>query len=190
MTAIDIYRPSLKNHALAYDAACVVAGSLFIALSAQIAFVLPFSPVPITGQTLAALLVGALLGSRRGSLAVILYLAEGAFGMGVFAGGGAGLVRLAGPTGGYLVGLVLGAFVTGWLAEKGWDRQVWTTILAMLLGNAVIYLCGLPWLAHWIGSSRVLTAGLLPFIPGDLMKVAVAAALLPGGWRLLGNARP
>jgi biotin transport system substrate-specific component len=186
MTATDIYRPSLRHHALAYDAACIMAGSLFIALSAQIAIFVPFSPVPITGQTLAALLVGALLGSRRGSLAVILYLAEGAFGLGVFAGGGAGLLRLAGPTGGYLAGLVPGAFVTGWLAERGWDRHVWTTILAMLAGNAVIYLCGLPWLAHFVGTGRVLAAGLLPFVPGDLVKVAVAAALLPAGWQLLG----
>ncbi len=100
------------------------------------------------------------------------------------------MVRLAGPTGGYLAGLVLGAFVTGWLAERGWDRHVWSTVLAMLLGNAVIYLCGLPWLAHFVGSSRVLAAGLLPFIPGDLAKVALAAALLPAGWRLLGSSIP
>src|SRR5512133_2679495 len=177
MTAVDIFRPSLRRFSLPYDAACVVSGSLLVALSAQVAIPLPFSPVPITGQTLAALLIGALL----------VYLAEGAIGLPVFAGGGVGLARLAGPTGGFLVGLVVAAYLVGALAERGWVRRPATTILAMLLGNVVIYAFGLAWLARFLGAGQVLAAGLLPFIPGDLLKLALAAALLPSGWALFGR---
>ncbi len=190
MTAVDILRPSARRLSLAYDAACVVMGSLALAVLAQVAIPLPFSPVPITGQTMAALLVGLLLGSRLGLLAVLLYLAEGSMGLPVFAGGGFGLLRLAGPTGGYLVGLALAAFLTGWLAERGWDRRPATTLLAMLLGSLVIYACGAAWLAHFVGNSRVLAMGVLPFIPGDLLKIAAVTALLPAGWALGGKRRP
>jgi biotin transport system substrate-specific component len=185
-TYADILRPAAKKYALLYDVAWVMGGSLFIALSAQVAIHLPFSPVPVTGQTLAVILVGMLLGSRRGSLALLTYLAEGLAGLPVFAGGTAGPARLLGPTGGYLVGFIVAAYVTGLLAERGWDRRVGTTLLAMLLGNAVLYALGLPWLAAFVGAQRALPLGLYPFIPGDLLKVALAALLLPAGWKLLG----
>ncbi len=187
MTAVDVLRPAIRRYSLVFDAACVVAGSLLIALSAQVAIPLPFSPVPITGQTLAVLLVGAVLGSRLGSLCVLMYLAEGALGLPVFAGGALGLARLFGPTGGYLAGLLAAAFVTGWLAERGWDRRPATALLAMLAGTVVIYACGLAWLAHFVGAQRVLALGLLPFVPGDLVKLSAATALLPAGWWLLGR---
>jgi biotin transport system substrate-specific component len=186
VTYADILRPAAKKYALLYDVALVMGGSLFIALSAQVAIHLPFSPVPVTGQTLAVILVGMLLGSRRGSLALLTYLAEGLAGLPVFAGGTAGLARLLGPTGGYLVGFIVAAYVTGLLAERGWDRRVGTTLLAMLFGNAVIYALGLPWLAAFVGVQRALPLGLYPFIPGDLLKVVLAALLLPAGWKLLG----
>lgn len=185
MTYADVLRPSTRRYALLYDATLVIAGSLLVALLAQFAVPLPFSPVPVTGQTLAVLMVGMLLGSRRGSLALLTYLAEGAMGLPVLAGGAAGLARLTGPTGGYLIGFVAAAFLVGWLAERGWDRRPGTTLLAMLLGNAVIYVCGLPWLAHFVGVGRVLSLGLLPFLPGDLGKALLAMALLPWGWQLL-----
>lgn len=185
MTYADVLRPSTRRYALLYDATLVIAGSLLVALLAQFAVPLPFSPVPVTGQTLAVLMVGMLLGSRRGSLALLTYLAEGAMGLPVLAGGAAGLARLTGPTGGYLIGFVAAAFLVGWLAERGWDRRPETTLLAMLLGNAVIYVCGLPWLAHFVGAERVWSLGLLPFLPGDLGKALLATALLPWGWRLL-----
>jgi len=187
MTYADILRPSVKRHALLYDIAWIAGGSLFIALSAQVAIPLPFSPVPITGQTLAVLLTGALLGSRRGSLCLLAYLAEGISGLPVFAGGMAGPARLVGPTGGYLVGFIAAAFLTGLLAERGWDRRVRTTLLAMLLGNAAIYAFGLPWLARFVGGERVLALGLLPFIPGDFLKLILATMFLPSGWKLLGR---
>jgi biotin transport system substrate-specific component len=187
-TYADILRPSTRRKALAYDVALTIGGSLFIALCARTTIPLPFSPVPITGQTLAVLLIGALLGSRRGSLCLLAYLVEGVVGLPVFATGGAvGLARLAGPTGGYLVGFVAAAYVTGLLAERGWDRKAGTTLLAMLLGNAVIYAFGLPWLALLVGSQNALALGLYPFIAGDLVKAALATALLPTGWKLLGT---
>ncbi len=191
MVYADILRPTVRRSALLYDAALVLAGSLLIALSAQVAIPLPFSPVPVTGQTMAVLLVGALLGSRRGSLAVLVYIAQGLAGMPVFAGGAAGPARLLGPTGGYLVGFVLAAYLVGLLAERGWDRRVGTTAAAMALGNMVIYAVGALWLAVFVGGLvPALTAGVLPFIPGDLVKIAAAALLLPAGWKLLGLRSP
>lgn len=187
MVAIDVVRPLSLHLTWAYDLSCMLAGSLFVALCAQVAVPLPFSPVPLTGQTLAALLVGALLGSRRGTLSVLLYISEGLLGIPVFAGGALGLARLIGPTGGYLAGMVAGAFVVGLLAERGWDRKPVTMALAMVIGNAAIYLFGLAWLAHFVGSGQVLAAGLLPFVPGDLLKVALATGLLPAGWALFGR---
>jgi biotin transport system substrate-specific component len=169
------------------EALLVVGGSLLIALSAQVAIPLPFSPVPVTGQTLAVLLVGALLGCRRGASSLLVYLAEGVVGLPVFAGGGSGLLWLLGPTGGYLVGFIAAAWLVGWLCQRGWDRRAGTAALAMVLGNAVLYLCGLCWLARFVGTERVLALGLLPFVPGDLIKVALAALALPAGWRVFGR---
>jgi biotin transport system substrate-specific component len=184
-TYADILRPAAKRQALVYDAALVLGGSLFIASSAQVALRLPFSPVPITAQTLAVLLTGALLGSRRGALSLLAYLAEGAMGLPVFARGGAGLPYMLGPTGGYLAGFVAAAYLTGWLAERGWDRRMASTALAMLVGNVALYAPGLVWLAAFVGASKALTLGFYPFVIGDLLKLALAMTLLPAGWRLL-----
>ena len=171
------------------DVALVLTGSLVVAASAQLRYVLPFTPVPVTGQTLAVLLLGAALGSRRGALTMAAYLAEGAMGLPVFQGGGSGLPWLLGPTAGYLWSLPLAAWTAGRLAERGWDRGPVTAALSMLAGNATIYLVGLPWLAFFVGPDQVLVAGFLPFIPGDLVKVALAAAVLPTVWVSIGRAR-
>ncbi|WP_448592426.1 biotin transporter BioY [Thermoflexus hugenholtzii] len=175
------------------DAVLILGGSLLTALMARVEIPLPFTPVPITGQTFAVLLVGAALGSRRGALSMGVYLLEGALGLPVFAGGAAGLARLRGPTGGYLIGFIAAAFVTGWLAERGWDRRPATTALAMLAGNAVIYLFGLPWLARFVGGflgpKGALALGLLPFVPGDLLKLLLATFAFPSAWLLVRRAR-
>ncbi|HIE51076.1 MAG TPA: biotin transporter BioY [Armatimonadetes bacterium] len=163
----------------------IAGGSLWVALSAQVAIPLPFTPVPITGQTFGVLLVGFALGARRGAASLVLYLVEGAAGLPVFAGATGGMARLWGPTGGYLFGFVAAAALTGYLAERGWDRRVSWTFLGMALGNAVIYLCGLPWLAHFVGEGQVWAAGLLPFLAGDGLKAALAAALLPFVWQVV-----
>lgn len=185
MTYADVFRPVAKNHALIYDLVWILGGTLFIALSAQLAIPLPFTPVPVTGQTLAVLLTGVLLGSHRAGWCLLMYLAEGVAGLPVFAGGTAGIVHLFGPTGGYLLGFVPAAFLTGRLAERGWDRRFGTAFAAMLLGNLAIYLFGLPWLAYFVGADKALALGLLPFVPGDVFKLLLATAMLPAGWKLL-----
>jgi biotin transporter BioY len=180
----DLFEPRARTHALAYNSALILGGSLLLALSAQVAF--RIGPVPVSAQTLAAVFVGALLGSRRGAAAVLAYLAEGAAGLPVFAGGAGGLLHMAGPTGGYLVGFLPAAWLTGFLAERGWDRRIETALVAMFLGHVMIYACGLPWLAAFLGVRQALAQGLYVFIWGDLGKIALATALLPGGWRVLG----
>ncbi len=171
--------------ALWQEALLILSGSVLIGLMAQVTIPLPFTPVPITGQTFAVLLVGAWYGSQRGALTVALYLLEGVLGLPVFAGGTSGLGRLLGPTGGYLIGFVAAAWIVGRRCERGWDRRVSTAALAMLIGNGGIYLCGLPWLALFVGPERSLMAGLWPFIPGDLIKLLLAAVALPAGWQLI-----
>ena len=129
------------------EVALILGGSLLIALSAQFQFVLPFSPVPITGQTFAVLLLAALYGSRRGPATVVTYLALGVMGLPVFAGGTYGVARLVGPTAGYLVGFLAAAFVVGFLSERGWDRKPWATAVSMIIGNGIIYGAGVLWLS-------------------------------------------
>jgi len=184
-----IPRPAGRGARLAVDAGLVVGASLVIALLAQVSFHLRF--VPITGQTLAVLLVGAALGSVRGGVAVGLYLAQGASGLPFFAEGKAGLdyLVLRDPlhaTGGYLWGFLLAALVVGFLAERGWDRRFASAVGAMFVGNVAIYLLGLPWLAAAIGTSveDALPFGLYPFVIGDTVKLLLAATLLPAAWRL------
>jgi len=186
-TYADLYRPQARSHALAYNVLLVIGGSLLVAAIAQIAIPVPFSPVPITGQTFGVLLVGALLGSRRGALALLAYLAEGIMGLPVFAGGAFGLARLMGPTGGYLVGFVGAAWLVGYLSEIGFDRKVWTTLVAMTLGNVVIFFFGVLWLGMYVGWEKALPLGLYPFLTGSVVKTALAAALLPVGWKLIGK---
>jgi biotin transporter BioY len=183
-TVVDVFRPEEKISAILYDAVVVICGSLILCLSAQVKVYLPISPVPITGQTFAVLMLAALLGSRRGVLAVIAYLAEGILGLPVFAGG-IGLAVLIGPTGGYLIGFIAVAYVVGKLAEMGWDRRVSTTVAAMLAGEIVLYMFGVCWLAVMTNIRTAMVIGLYPFIVGDILKVALAAAVLPAGWKLL-----
>ncbi|MHC4726048.1 MAG: biotin transporter BioY [Planctomycetota bacterium] len=184
-TVADLLRPTEKSSAAIYDFALVVGGSLLIALSARVMVLLPFSPVPVTAQTFAVLMIGTLLGAKRGSLAALVYIIEGTLGLPVFALGG-GFAILLGPTGGYLIGFIPAAFITGFLAQKGWDRRIDTTVLAMIFGNLAIYTFGLLWMSRLMGINKsVLTAGLYPFIVGDLVKIALAAAVLPTGWKLL-----
>jgi biotin transporter BioY len=185
VTVADLLRPCERRLAGFYDLALIICGSLLIGLCAKVRILLPFGPVPLTGQTFAVLMIGALLGSCRGCLAVLAYLIEGVTGLPVFAFGG-GATALVGPTGGYLMGFLPAAYVTGLLAEKGWDRRIGTTVLAMVFGNGIIYACGLFRLSCLMGFNvKVLTAGLYPFIAGDLLKIALAAILLPSGWKLL-----
>ena len=188
-TVADLLRPSEKKLAGFYDVALIIGGSLLIGLCAHLKVWLPFSPVPVTGQTFAVLMIGSLLGARRGCLTVLAYIMEGAAGLPVFAVG-VGLSALLGPTGGYLFGFIPAVYITGRLAEKGWDRRFGTMVLAMVFGNLVIYTFGLFWLCCLTGfNTMVLTLGLYPFIVGDLVKIILAAILLPSGWKLLGYSK-
>lgn len=176
----------------------VVAGSAFIALSAQLAIRLPFSPVPVTGQTFAILVVGLVYGSRLGALTVLAYLAEGLF-LPVFAEARTWFHPATLWTAGYLTGFVFAAYVTGWLAEQGWDRRPLSTAAAMVLGNLVIYAPGMSWLAIMYASntdlagmaivSSVLIKGFSLFLVGDLAKLALAMLAFPAAWKWVARNR-
>ena len=163
----------------------VIVFSLFIAASAQ--FAIPIGEVPITGQTFAVLLTGALLGSRLGAAAVIAYLIEGALGLPFFAAGGSGIARFMGPSGGYLIAFPAAAYVTGAFAEFGWDRRYHTAVIAMAIGSVVILATGWAFYTVVTNTSANVSFSLavLRFIPGDIIKIALGAAVLPTGWALL-----
>jgi len=196
-TQVLPYLPLAKalwpRRSLGRDLALVLSGSLFVALLAQVSLPLPFTPVPLTGQTLGVLLVGAALGSRLGFLALLAYLVEGGLGLPFFAGGTGGLAKLLGPTGGYLLAFPLAAGLVGLLVERfGADRSFLKTLLAMLAGNLLIYALGVPWLGAFLagvgkypGLAGLLSMGMIPFLPGDLVKAVLAALLLPSAWRLI-----
>ena len=174
-----------RENTLLRNLCLVILASAALWASAKIQ--VPFWPVPMTMQTFVVLIIGMAFGWRLGAAAVLLYFVQGALGLPVFAGTpekGIGLAYMAGPTGGYLVGFVLAAGVVGWLAEKKWDRNVFTTAAAFLIGNAVIYVPGLVWLGVVLGWDKpVLELGLYPFLPGDALKLVLAAVLFPVLWR-------
>jgi biotin transport system substrate-specific component len=165
------------------NALLIAAASLLTALAARIAIPVPWSPVPLTGQTFAVLLSGAVLGARRAFLAQTLYLAGGAIGLPVFAGGATGFAIFAGPTGGYLLAFPFAAALVGALAQRGWDRRFVTMLAAMLLGSTVIFALGLIQLSRFVPQAQLLAAGLLPFLPGDVVKGVLAALAFPFAWR-------
>jgi biotin transport system substrate-specific component len=181
-------RQGMLENVWVYNLLLTFLGSWFVALLAQISIPLGFTPVPITGQTLGVLLVGSLLGTRMGTIALLLYVAQGAIGFPFFSDGGSGVEVLYGSTAGYIFGFVLAAALTGWLAERGWDKKVSTTVLSMVLGSVLIYIPGVLWLSTFVGGlGEALALGVLPFLPGAAVKIAVAAGVLPGGWKLLGS---
>lgn len=174
---------------LTRDGLLVIATSLLLALSAQVAFPLPFSPVPVTFQTFVVLAAGAVLGSRLGALSVLVYLTEGMIGLPFFAKGATGIAYLRGVTGGYLLGFVAAAFIVGLLVERGWGRKASTAMMAMGIGNVVLYVFGIAWLQTIlnISTAKALFLGLYPFIAGDLYKIGIGALLLPVLGNFLGN---
>src|SRR5437773_7262909 len=163
----------------------VIGFSLLTAASAQV--VIPMWPIPITGQTFAVLLTGALLGSRLGAMAMIAYLLEGASGLPFFAGGHGGLLHLMGPSGGYLIAFPAAAYITGAFAEHGWDRHFLTAAAAMAIGSVIIMLSGWLWYSFVVHTSPLLMLfdTVLKFVPGDIIKICLAAAVLPSGWKLI-----
>lgn len=198
-TLVDVF-PLDGTAALVRDILLVLAFGSLMGIFARISIPLSFTPVPITGQTFGVLLTGAVLGSRRGAAAMLVYLAEGIAGLPVFAFGLSGWAIISGPTGGYLLSYPIAAFAVGFLAERGWDRNFFTATTAMLVGEIVIYLIAIPWLAHnmignyagWqcTGVRNSIGCGLVPFIPGDIAKLILAAAILPSAWALVHKSSP
>ena len=184
-TLLDTLLPAAANNWL-YKLVLVFAGTALLTLSAKIQ--VPFYPVPMTMQTFAVLVIGMAFGWKLGGLTVLAYLLEGALGLPVFAGTpakGLGLAYMAGPTGGYLVGFLVSAMTVGYLAEKGFDRSVLATLVAMVIGTALIFLCGYTWLSSLFGLEKAFQFGVLPFLWGAAFKVALAAAVLPLCWKAL-----
>ena len=174
----DLVRPASPRLARVFDAALVAGFSLLIALSAQVAIPLPFTPVPVTLQTFAVILTGCLLGSGRGALAVIAYIAEGSLGLPFFSGGTAGIVHLLGPTGGYLVGCVASAFVAGLLSERKVALKPAGLFITLLAADLVVFLFGVTWLAAFTGPQKAVALGFTPFIIGDALKIVAAWSIL------------
>ena len=178
--------------------ALVIAGALFVFLTAQISIRLPGTPIPVTGQVFGVLLVGGALGFRRGMLAMLLYVAIGVIGYPAFAEHKGGIQVLAtvtdgrlvlGSSGGYLVGFIVAGSLVGWLAELGWDRHLLGSLAAMVLGDAAIYLIGVPWLMAALNLSLAdgIAKGLVPFLLWDAVKIALAAGLFPAAWWVVGR---
>lgn len=183
--------PTLTNRLLpaldqkTRDLLLIGAGAALTALFAQIRIPLPFTPVPLTGQTFGVLLVGAVLGSRRGATSLTLYTLLGLLGLPVFAGGTSGAAYAFGPTGGYLLGFIAAAWGIGLLAERGLERSLRSSLWPFLVGTLIIYALGAAWLAFYVGPQAAITKGVLPFIPGDLLKLILAALALPAAWKKL-----
>ena len=191
-TLTDMLLPASAARSWAMDGLLILIFSVFIAVCAQVSIPLPFTPVPITGQTFAVLLGAAALGWRRALAGMVLYLALGLTPwVAWFAEGSGGTDMVQAPSFGYIVGFLVAAALVGWLAERGWDRTPPRTALTMLAGNLVIYAFGVPWLMESVGVDLAtgLELGVRPFLAGDGLKILLAAGLLPGAWALVGRGR-
>lgn len=184
LTLIEAIIPKIDNKALTLikDIVLVLGFAILTGICAK--FKIEIGLVPITMQTLAVFLSGALLGSLKGALSQITYLLFGLIGFPWFARGG-GMGYLMSPTFGYIIGFIFSAYLVGWLCERGFDRKIKTAILAMLAGNIILYIPGLFWLAKFVGFQKVLVIGLYPFIFGDLLKIFLAGLILSGSWKIL-----
>ncbi len=191
MNAATLRLATIPRTGILADALLILGGAFLLALCAQISFALPFTPVPLTLQTFGVLLIGASYGAVRGGLTAALYVLMGLVGLPVFAGRTHGLDVVIGATGGYLIGFIVAAVVVGALAQRKWDRRFSSAVAAMLTGTVIIYVCGLVWLKQNQGLDLATTFeyGLYPFVPGDLLKLYLAGALLPGAWRLVSRFR-
>ena len=163
----------------------ILTGTVFLAVMAQISFPIPGSPVPFTGQTLGVLLLGTAYGAGLGFSTIAFYLLMGMAGAPIFSSGTSGIERIAGPTGGYLVGMLLSSLVLGALAGRKWDQRIKTVIPTMIIGNSIIFAIGLLWLHQYTGQTWLWTfeKGFTPFIFGEIIKIAIASTALPAVWK-------
>jgi biotin transport system substrate-specific component len=192
-TLLDAVFPQSKDRAQAITRDVILIGCAVVLMTIASQISIPWHPVPLTGGTFGALLVGGLLGLRRAAIALVIYLAIGALGAGVFADWSGGWDYFTGSTGGYLVGYLVAALFVGFFADRGATEHVMTMVGVLLIANALIYAFGVPWLANWtppgadeaLGWNTAYEVGVQPFVPGDIVKLFFAACLLPGGWALL-----
>ena len=168
----------IKSKSLTVNIVITLTGSILLALLARLSIVVPFSPVPITGQTFGILFLGAVLGSRLGVLSVIAYIVEGIVGLPVFAGGTAGLLYLLGPTGGYLIGFLPAVYIVGYLSEKSWTNKFITIFITMIIGTAIIFIFGISWLAITAGFETALAIGLYTYLPGAAVKIILVTVIV------------
>ena len=185
MNYVDILQSERAISSKAANFIVILLASWLIGVSAQFSIVLPFSPVPITGQTIIILLIGVLLGKARGTAAVGLYILQGAAGLPVFAGGKSGLLTLVGPTGGYLVGFLVAVYVVGILSELRHDNSIMYTVSSLIIGNVIIYAFGLIWLVRFVGEAQALSLGFFPFLVGDILKIFIGVLILTGSQKIL-----
>ena len=164
----------IKSNSLTVNLAIAFSGSLLLALLARLTVPIPFSPVPITGQTFGILFLGAALGSRIGTFSVIMYIFEGLIGLPVFAGGTMGLLYLLGPTGGYLIGFIPAVYIIGYFSEQGSKNSFTFTFLTMVSGTIIIFIFGISWLTVTAGLGTAISIGLYPYIPGAIIKIILA----------------
>ena len=189
MSSISLTSKVLPRTSVIGKALMITGGALFLGLLAQVVIPVPGSPVPVTGQTLGVLLLATAYGANLGAATFALYLLIGFAGAPVFAQSGHGLERIIGPTGGYLVGMLLASWVLGLLAGRKWDQKLFSALSTMFIGNFIIFAFGLIWLQQYTGKdwSWTFSAGLTPFIFGELLKIAIAGALLPTVWKVVGR---
>jgi biotin transport system substrate-specific component len=191
MSSISLTNAVLPRSGVFTKALLVTGGALCLALLAQVAIPVPGSPVPVTGQTLGVLLLATAYGANMGAATFALYLLIGIAGAPVFANQGHGLERLVGPTGGYLIGMLLASWVLGSLAGRKWDQRLISALITMFIGNLIIFTFGLIWLKSYTGKDWTWTinAGLTPFIFGEILKIAIAGTALPTVWKVVGRTR-
>jgi biotin transport system substrate-specific component len=175
----------ITRSTVASQISLILTGTVFLAVMAQIAFPIPGSPVPFTGQTLGVLLLGTAYGAGLGASTVAFYLLMGMAGAPIFSSGTGGIERIVGPTGGYLVGMLISSLVLGALAGRKWDQKIKTVIPTMIIGNLIIFAIGLLWLNQYTGQSWLWTfeKGFTPFIFGEIIKIAIASTALPTVWK-------
>ena len=178
----NIFPQRMRSLIIARDVVLVFGFSLLTAIASQIK--VEIGLIPITMQTLVVLLSGALLGSKKGAASQLFYLFGGLAGISWFSRGG-GIAYILSPTFGFIVGFVFAAYLVGWLCEKGFDKKIKTAIIAMFIGNMVLYLPGLFWLAKFIGFNKILAIGFYPFMIGDMLKILLAGLVLPVGWKII-----
>jgi biotin transporter BioY len=185
LTYSEIFKPKDKIYGIVYDFVLVITLSLLVGISAKIKIFLPFTPVPITFQTFSVLFFSVLLGSKKSLYMILTYILEGIIGLPVFSKGG-GVEYFLGPTGGYIIGFLVAGYVVGFLAEKGFDKNFFTTLLTMVIGNIIIYFFGIIWLSKFVGGiTNAIILGVVPFIIGDSIKIFLSGIFLPLGWKFI-----